>query len=156
MYPSIAHLWACVDGLIHSLVYFSRSCGSWILLFTAMLRFSWLQISITVNVKSNCQLKIQPINCKEQQTLAEVSAKAAVRCGLALGSIITSWWCPYMGGKSNVDSTEEEKNRAYKFLCRSHIFHIHMNVKRPLFLHDCVFSFVLFTFTVQKLQALSQ
>lgn len=65
--------------------------------------------------------KIQPINYQEQQeTLAEVGAKAAMRCGLALGSKTVSWWCHYMGGKSNVGSTA--KNRALKFVCWSHIF----------------------------------
>ncbi len=52
--------------------------------------------------------EFKPIKYQEQQeTLAEVGAKAAVRCGLALGSITR--WCRYM---SNVDSTA--KNRVFQ------------------------------------------
>lgn len=128
VYPSIAHHGACVDGLIHSLLCISWSCGSCIWLLTAQICCQ--QFSITVNVKCHCQWN--PAN-QLPRTTGNIGRGWCKSSGVVWpwAHFTFSWWRCY---KSNVESTA--KNRALKFVSWSHIFHIHMSVNRPLFLHD--------------------
>lgn len=127
---------ARVDGLIYSLLYISWSCGSCIWPFTAMLRFSCPQISITVNVKCHCQWNLANQLPGTSGNIGRSWCKSSSEV----------WFGPGLKNNfmvmTNVDSTA--KNRAFKFqLCWSQIFHIHMSVNRPLSLRDsCVFLFL--------------
>lgn len=124
VYPSIARLWARVDGLIHSFN-ISWSCGSCIWLFTVILRFSCSQISITVNVKCHCQQN--PANQLPRTTgnIGRSWCKSSIEVWFGPGFQKVQWWrfngC-HMGIQSNVDSTA--KNRALSFVWWSHIFDV--------------------------------
>lgn len=94
--------------------------------------------------------EIQPTNYQElQETLAEVGAKAALRCGLALGSkrfngeglMVVTW-------ESSPMLSQQLKIELYNLFggATSLTF---SSVNRPLFSHDSIF-FLLFTSTVQK------
>ncbi len=129
--PRIAHPWACVDGLTHSLMFISWSCGSCIQHFTAMLRFSCPQISITVNVKCHCQWI--PANQSPRTTgnigRSWCKSSSEVWFGPGLDDMVMSRWCHY---KSNVDSTA--KNRASEFVGATYF--TFTRVWTGLFLHD--------------------
>lgn len=153
VYPSIAQLWARVDGKIHSLLYVSWSCGSCIWLFTAMLRFSYSEISITVNVKCHCQQN--PANQLPRTTgnIGRSWCKSSNEVWFGPGLKNSFMVMSLHGGKSNVVSTA--KNRALKFVCWSHIFRF-LKCEQAFVSAWLLCFFVLFTSTVQKSQALSQ
>lgn len=122
-----------------------------------MLRLSCPQISITVNVKCHCQWN--PANQLIRTTgnigicWCKSSSEVWFGPGLSHNFIIISWWCHYVGDKSDIFSAQ---NRAFNIVCWRHESHIHISVNRLLFLHDSCDFFVLFTSIVQKLQALNQ
>lgn len=114
-----------------------------------------LKLGLLTNFNhSKCQVpfvnKIQPINYQEQQqqeTLAEVGAKSSSEVWFGPG--LKNSLSVMMGDKYNVGLTA--KNRYFKMcLLESHV-HI-----CEQFLHDSWCFFVLFTYNVQKSQALSQ
>lgn len=145
--PSIVHLWACVDGLIHSLLCTSWSYGSCIWLLTAMLRFTCPQISITVNVKCHCQWN--PAN-QLPRTTGNIGRSWCK-------SSSEAWFGPGLNNKFMVMSIQQQKIELWNlFVGATYITFTWVWAGLCFCTTPVLLLFFLFTSTVQKWQALGQ